>query len=696
MTVGRPKKWESRDQQKLGNQELRRAAGRDIGSIPQIQDLKRRRRCEKYPPRFLKTYFPHAFFNAFSKYQLEDIETMATAIRQGGLFALAWPRGDGKTTTLIGMIIYAIVYGYRRFIVPIGSDAADAQAMVDNIRSELEQNDLLLADFPEACFPFRALEGRPQKAHGQTCMGEATGIRMTRSMIQFAAVDVEWAKCCGAIIESRGLTGRLRGMLRPTKTGEKIRPDLVVLNDPQTDESAGSRSQNDERLGIIRKAVLGLAGQGNTIAGFALVTIIQKQDLADQLTDRVLNPQWQGVRRKMVYSWPENAPMWDQYCRLRKECQSDGDTLGIKARLFYRRNRRAMDAGSKVGNPNRKDVKSGDISAIEHAYCKLSDLGEDAFNSEYQNRHPDRSGMESTAMLESVMAERCTGADRGGVAADSAYVVGFADLNQDSIHWSVSGLRDDYMGHVIDYGEFRGWWDNAKSPEENVATGLDRLCEMLCLRDWPVAGGTVRRLDKLAIDSGWMSDTVYQFCALSKWRGMVQATKGEYVEAGKQMVAPQRAGTYRGENLVFGMLHQSRVQVRLLRYDADAWKTFLAGRLSGVPFVSGSLNFFGKPNQHHRLFAHLCSESAYEIEARGMRKQKWQLKIGVKENHWLDCLVGTMALASLCGCRLKHQSGPAAAPGTTESPPDRPTTQPRTSPSASPPPRSKIQAKYLL
>ena len=48
--------------------------------------------------KFCETYFPDIFYLGWSKDHFEVIERLETAIREGGLFALAMPRGTGKTT----------------------------------------------------------------------------------------------------------------------------------------------------------------------------------------------------------------------------------------------------------------------------------------------------------------------------------------------------------------------------------------------------------------------------------------------------------------------------------------------------------------------------------------------------------------------------------------------------------------------
>ena len=159
------------------------------------------------------------------------------------------------------------------------------------------------------------------------------------------------------------------------------RPSLVVLDDPQTDESARSPSQCATRESILAGAVLGLAGPGKKISGIMPCTVIRPDDMADNILDRDKHPDWNGERTKMVYTFPTNQKLWDEYARVRAEGLRQGDG-GKAATEFYREHQSEMDAGAAVAWPVR--FNHDELSAIQHAMnLKLQD--EAAFYAEYQN-----------------------------------------------------------------------------------------------------------------------------------------------------------------------------------------------------------------------------------------------------------------------------------------------------------------------
>ncbi len=77
------------------------------------------------------------------------------------LFALAMARGSGKSSIAEVACIWAVLYGHRNFVCLIGSDEGHACDMLDSIKTELDSNELLLADFPEVCFRSKPSMGFP-------------------------------------------------------------------------------------------------------------------------------------------------------------------------------------------------------------------------------------------------------------------------------------------------------------------------------------------------------------------------------------------------------------------------------------------------------------------------------------------------------------------------------------------------------
>ena len=250
---------------------LRSEAGRDIGDLPAVVNPERKARAENDFRFFCEVYFPLTFNLAWSPDHLKIIGKVEEAVLHGGLFALAMPRGSGKTSIAECACLWAVIYGHREFVCLIGSDESHAREMLESIQMELVSNDLLAEDFPEVCHPIGCLNGIANRCSGQLYKGERTHIGWVANEIVLPTIPGSPAS--GAIIKVGGITGRIRGMKYKRADGHTVRPSLVVLDDPQTDESARSLSQCATRERIIAGAVLGMAGPGKKISGIMPCTV---------------------------------------------------------------------------------------------------------------------------------------------------------------------------------------------------------------------------------------------------------------------------------------------------------------------------------------------------------------------------------------------------------------------------------------
>jgi hypothetical protein len=132
-------------------------------------------------------------------------------------------------------------------------------------------------------FFVRALYGRHIQIHRRFQFGQL--FHSFRQLYQGQRTHIGWtareivlptiaeSPGSGAIIKVAGITGRIRGMKYKRADGQTVRPSLVILDDPQTDESARSLSQCATRESILAGAVLGLAGPGKKISGIMPCTV---------------------------------------------------------------------------------------------------------------------------------------------------------------------------------------------------------------------------------------------------------------------------------------------------------------------------------------------------------------------------------------------------------------------------------------
>ena len=645
-------------------------SGRDIGELPEVADPARKAACRSDFRTFCERYFPQTFRLAWSDDHLRVIGRIENAVLEGGLFAMAMPRGSGKTSLCETACLWSLLYGHREFVALIGSDEEHAASMLESIKAELENNDLLLDDFPEVCFPIRSLEGIHQRAGGQLQMGKQTHIGWTAREIVLPSVAGSPAS--GAVVRVGGITGRIRGMKHKRPDGASIRPSLVLIDDPQTDESARSPSQCANRERILAGAVLGLAGPGRKIAGLMTLTVVRQDDLADRLLDREKHQEWQGERTRMVYAFPMNQPLWDRYAKLRAEGLKSGSGLR-DATAFYLEHRRAMDEGSRVAWEAR--FNHDEASALQHAMnLRLQD--EAAFHAEYQNDPlPEATALDDELLTAEAIAAKTNGMPRGELPIGTSHLTAFVDVQAKCLFWCVVAWEDDFSGTVVDYGtepdqKFPAGtaWTlrdvkrtlSAASPraglEGSLYAGLERVTEHLVAREWRRDDGAMVRVSRLLVDANWGSstDVVYQFCRETKHAGTVMPSHGRYVGASSVPFSDykRRRGERVGLNWRIPTVSGKRA-VRHVTFDTNFWKSFVHARLAVPHGDPGSLSLFGRDSRAHEVFAaHLTSEYRVKTEGRGRVVDEWKLRLAGADNHWLDCLVGCAVAASMEGSVL--------------------------------------------
>lgn len=654
------------------------AAGRDIGAIPPIANPARRAAADRSFRAFCESYFPQKFALKWSADHLKAIERIEATVRQSETFAFAMPRGSGKTTLCGAGTLWAILTGAHRFVMLIGSSAAHSSQMLANLKSDLASNDALLEDYPEVCYPIRCLAGETRRCQGQTHHG-------ARTMIQWGSDDlvmptIPGSRASGAVIRVAGITGEIRGaVVADPSTGQLLRPTLAILDDPQTDESARSPGQCASRLETINGAVLGLAGPGKQMAAIMPCTVIRQGDLADTLLDREKSPLWNGERSKLVYSFPTDEKLWDEYGKIRADGFKNGDS-GEAGNKFYKKNRKAMDKGAVVAWPER--FNPNEISAIQNA-MNLRIRNEYAFWAEYQNEPKEEDRSESVCDVDQVTA-KINGRARGEVPSHADHLTAFIDVQGKLLYWAVVAWSNSFGGDVVDYG---AWPDQRRhyftlreakrtlltvkpgaGQEAAIYAGLEALTGEIMSREWKGEDGAPRRIDRCLIDANWGQSTniVRSFCRQSKHAAQLMPSHGRYVGAASVPFSDHKRK--KGERMGEYWRISPIANQRHVQYDTNHWKSFIHARLSVPLGDPGALCLFGNNPTDHRLLAdHLTAEAPTKTTGRGREVVEWRIKPGAPDNHWFDCIVGAAVAASIQGATILQKINPpkaAARPAT--------------------------------
>ncbi len=634
--------------------------GREITIDRSTRNKKRFNACRKNLRKFCETYLREdKFWFGWSADHLKAIKKLQDCVLNGGQFAFAMPRGSGKTALAESAALWAILYGHRSFVMFVGPEASAATESLSTIKELLELNDLLAADFPEVCGPVRALEGITQRSKGQTCEGKRTRIQWNPEQIVLPVI--EGSLCSGSILRAVGLTGRIRG----TKRGAQ-RPDLAILDDPQTDESAGSANGNRKRSLIISRAVLRLAGPKKKIAAVMPCTVIYPGDMIDKFLDRDKQPQWNGERMKMLYAWPTNMKLWDEYANLRAESlRTKGD--GSLATEFYRARQAEMDAGASVAWPEQ--FNHDELSAIQSAMNLYIDDPK-GFAAEAQNTpEKDDELDELRQLVEKDLEVKLNTLARGQVPRDCNRLTAFVDVQDEVLFWSVVGWNDKFGGALVDYGVypsqtrdvFTAADPTAKLSQEfpkaergaRIYAGLGKLIPWLLGRAFAQQDSeTAMSISLCLIDARFETETIHDFIGRSPLKGILKASQGKGILAGRKPMNEysKEAGDQVGHN--WRIDAKSKAKGKYVSFDTNGWKTFIAEAILAAPGSPGAFYLPGKKiTEHPLLVVHLLSEHRTATAGYGRKLEEWRVRANNKENHWWDAIVGCAVAASILGVK---------------------------------------------
>ena len=479
------------------------------------QDSARRARLEKNPEQWLRYYFPNIFHLPFADGHRAIIRAVLQSDETGKNMVVAAPRGEGKTNILRFMSIYLIFTGRARFVV-VGGWQTRAASEAFNTWTIAITSERLVADYPEFCAPFAdsTHANRLPRLHwkGET---RTTGAAIKSARMQIVFPDGRGAMAAGS------LQGDIKGLNITTVGGMSLRPDKLLLDDPQDTDRADDPAFVSETLHKIDTQWLCLAGPNTRISMMVACTIFAPGDVGDSLGRRKDSV---FVRIPRVVSWPvgfdtpdsEVRALWERWYDL--YCDEKARSEAFR---FYKRNKRKMCDGFAVSWKYRFDASKGDPDALFSAMVDYFGKGREAFFSEYQNQPIDRKATPYTITPQCVKSHIINLA-QNVPPEDAIFTVLTTDINYSyGLTYEVAAFTKGRTCHVLD----EGVWCQSPLPismsntnqvrrQEAVRAALELFAQWVALQPW--------QLDRWYIDAGGEQfETVTSFCRESRKLGGV-------------------------------------------------------------------------------------------------------------------------------------------------------------------------------
>jgi Phage terminase large subunit (GpA) len=616
--------------------------------IPEIVNIERRERALQDAELFLRTYFPSRYRLAFCADHKRMIEVMIDKAKHGGRQAIAAPRGRGKSELAKGMLVYLVLAGLIHFPLAVGATGKHALKIYKDFRAKLSGNDLLMEDFPEVCWPIRALDGAPQRASKQHVDGVPT--RIVWSTNDYLSLPYVPGSLYGGVkLTYFGLDSAFRGV-----NIDGDRPDYVLIDDPETKESAKHIGQIESREDLIDQDIAGLASQEENLAIVLLTTIQNRYCVSYKVTDRKIRPAWNGLRFGMIVKWPDDMDLWHEYVATRHADQEAGDEHGTKAVAFYLANRERMDAGHEMLTEHYVPIQLADgtevvHSALQQAWNKIADTNIGAYRTEYQNDPEPEESIESLNLTASKVQSRVGRTRQHEVAKGDAWVTLGVDIGKYHSHWTKIAWSEDIAGTIIDYGvlETHGMSldsDN-QAIERAVLSSLELFYDQCRETNDPLL---------CLIDSGTYTEGVYEACR--RLGAPFFPSKGWATSKFKQQ---KRSNTKVPFERAYASF-QAEENVWLYDIDSEYWKEWVHHRFNVQPFDeqgnrnAGSLVLFdhqGDKKKHLSFAHHIVSEERQLVPVFGKEmKSVWYVKS--RNNHWLDSTALACAATTCIGLKL--------------------------------------------
>ncbi|WP_283196595.1 terminase gpA endonuclease subunit [Rhizobium sp. BT04] len=211
-----------------------------------------------------------------------------------------------------------------------------------------------------------------------------------------------------------------------------------------------------------------------------------------------------------------------------------------------------------------------------------------------------------------------------------------ADIQSHGIYFEAVAFAEDRQTWSVIAIYLPGATDN---PQEGAWQLLDELHK----REFPDAHGVLRRLDALAVDAGYRTNQVLEWC---RRRPGTYAVKGEPGRGRPAISQPQRKSvTKKGKRKRFGSTMSWPVGTWALKAEFYG-NLHKSGLAAGEPTDPPGYCHFHK-ELGEEYFKQITAEAFVQKIQRGKLYEEWMpLRV---DNHWLDCRIYAMAIAEHLG-----------------------------------------------
>lgn len=298
--------------------------------------------CKTNLELFCKTFFPRIFTGEFCEFHKEVFRSLEDYIinknNSKAYFVRSAPRGHGKSQILsFGFPLWCIVNKYSKNILIVSDTNDQAMQFIMAIRDELEENEIL-----------------------RDAYGDLVGNKTWANIKINTSTKIQ--------VVGKGAGQKLRGIKY-----KYFRPDIIIVDDLENDESVETEAQRQKLLNWFQKALLPC---GNTTVKIIYIgTVLNYESLLNKLLSAPEYSMWDRKKYQAVIKFSKSH-LWEEWEEILKSDKYDNPDY--EAREFYKKHKREMLKGVKILWEGKQPDHYYDLMVM-----KL--MNPEAFDSEYQN-----------------------------------------------------------------------------------------------------------------------------------------------------------------------------------------------------------------------------------------------------------------------------------------------------------------------
>lgn len=645
----------------------------------------RRADCEHDPLLFATTYFPEDFYLPFSPQHKVEAHKLQQAVTEKAWFANADRRGGGKSTRARMFCVWGVAYGHVVYPMLITATGKSAERNRDAICKKLMYSQTLQEDFPELCLPFVFCRGKAQSANHMLWKGMPAECRAASDKLVIPQMDLDYSRCTQSLFQFTSMMGEIRGNSHTLPSGGTVRPDLAIPDDPQTRMTARSRSETETLENIIKSDVAYMNGPDKRMGMIVPCTVMYKNDLADRLLDRKLNPQFHGERTKFMIAFPKNMEWWSRYGDLRAEMQmNDYEEKEIDKRCndLYIKEQEAADEGAEVSWIHA--FTEGEMSAVQHGMNRwLSSPS--AFQAEYQNDPMAESQNDTIVLDPKLICRRYSGYQKEVIPDWADHLILSMDISEKVIWWGVDAFRNDMTSSTVSYGTFpdqkrryvtlgtiqesiQEFWTKKLNQTVGIKAAikmsLEAMLKMMTEHQWKTANGRPMSIGAVVIDSGYEQSTevIYELAKLPEFKTLIYPSIGRGTKPDRPHIWNPTTKAKQGEKRGHKWRIVPTENGRQLQIDTNGWKTEAAECLMIPIGDPGASTVFStdRVSVHEMWGDQMTVETAdkQSSERTSVSMMVWDCPPHA-DNHFWDVKVMSTVGASILGAvRVGHKEAP--------------------------------------